>query len=77
MPVTMKSLGIDTLPRDERLALAQEIWDTLAAEASPPRISEARRRELARRVAEDDAAPEDAVPWEVVKARTLGRLGGS
>ena len=77
MPATMKSLGIDTLPRDERLALVQEIWDTLAAESVPPRINEARRQELARRVAEDDAAPYDAVPWEVVKARTLGRLSGS
>lgn len=77
MPATMKSLGIDTLPREERLALVQEIWDTLAAEASPPEISEARRQELARRVAEDDATPEDAVPWEQVKARTLGRLSQS
>lgn len=74
MPATIKSLGIDQLPREERLALVQEIWDSIAAEQPPPLLSEAQRQELARRVAEDDAAPEDVIPWEQVKARTLSRL---
>ena len=54
MPVTIESLGIDKLSRDERLALVQDIWDGLAAEAVPPRLSDARRRELERRAVEDD-----------------------
>ena len=77
MPVTIESLGIDKLSRDERLALVQDIWDGLAAEAAPPRLSDARRRELERRAAEDDATPDDVTPWDEVQAETLARLRGS
>ena len=71
---TVKSLGIDQLPRDQRLALVQEIWDTIAADSDQPLITECQRQELERRVAEDDAAPDQVVPWEQVKAETLARL---
>ncbi len=74
MPATVKSLGIDMLSREERLALVQEIWDTIAADLRPPLLTEAQREELARRVAEDDATPDDVIPWEKVKAQTLARL---
>jgi putative addiction module component (TIGR02574 family) len=73
MPASVKSLGIDRLSRDERLALVQEIWDTIAAEPGTL-LTEAQRRELERRVAEDDAAPDDVVAWEQVKAETLAKL---
>jgi putative addiction module component (TIGR02574 family) len=71
---TLKSLGIDQLSREERLALVEEIWNSIAADQSKPLLNEAQRRELERRVAEDDAAPQDVVPWEQVKAQTLSRL---
>ena len=74
MSPTVHSLGIDRLTRDQRLALVQEIWDTIAAEQPPPLLSEAQRQELERRVAEDEAAPDDAIPWEEVKAQALARL---
>jgi putative addiction module component (TIGR02574 family) len=74
MSTTVKSLGIDRLPREQRLALVQEIWDTIAAEQSPPLLSEAQCQELERRVAQDDAAPDDVIPWEQVKAQALARL---
>jgi putative addiction module component (TIGR02574 family) len=74
MPPTVRSLGIDKLTRDQRLALVQEIWDTIVAEQQPPLLSEAQRHELARRVAEDDATPDDVIPWEQVKAQALARL---
>ena len=67
MPATVASLGIDLLPREERLALVQEIWDSIAAEPSAL-LSEAQKQELGRRVAEDDASPDDVIPWEQVKA---------
>jgi putative addiction module component (TIGR02574 family) len=69
-----QSLGIDQLPRDQRIALVQEIWDTIAAEPHPPLLTEAQRLELERRVAEDDANPNEVVPWEQVKAQALARL---
>jgi putative addiction module component (TIGR02574 family) len=74
MPPSVTSLGIDRLSRDQRLALVQEIWDTIAAEQQPPLLNEAQRQELERRVTEDDAAPDDVIPWEKVKAQALGRL---
>lgn len=33
MAVTMKELGLDRLSADDRLALVQEIWDSLAVDA--------------------------------------------
>jgi putative addiction module component (TIGR02574 family) len=74
MPATVASLGIDRLPRDERLALVQEIWDTIAAEPNPVQLTEAQRVELARRIAEDEAAPDDVMPWDAVKAEALAQL---
>jgi len=74
MSPTVKSLGIDRLTRDQRLALVQEIWDTIAAEPHPPLLSDAQRQELERRVLEDEAAPDEVIPWEEVKAQALARL---
>ena len=74
MIVTAKSLGIDRLDRQERLALVQEIWDGLVADSPTPTIGLERARELDRRLAEDDAAPDDLIPWEEVKAKTLAGL---
>ena len=74
MTPTMKSLGIDQLPRDVRIALVQEIWDSIAAEKVTMQLSDAQRLELARRIADDDANPDDVTPWEEVKAEALARL---
>ncbi len=74
MTPTMKSLGIDQLPRDIRLTLVQEIWDTIAAETNPVTLGEKQRSDLERRLAEDDANPDAVVPWEEVKAKALARL---
>lgn len=72
MPATVQSLGIDKLDREQRILLVQEIWDTIAAEGSPP-LDDARRTELRRRVAEDNARPDDVVPWEQVKTQALAK----
>jgi putative addiction module component (TIGR02574 family) len=72
--VTVKSLGIDRLPREQQLALVQELWDTIAAEPDGTLLSEEQRQELRRRIAEDDASPDDGIPWEQVKAQALARL---
>lgn len=72
MPVTMESLGISNLPRDERIALVQEIWDSIAAEPPAP-LSRAKKDELDRRIADIDADPEGYTPWEDVKARLLAK----
>jgi putative addiction module component (TIGR02574 family) len=77
MSPTVKSLGIDRLTTDQRLALVQEIWELIVVERVRPLLSEVQRQELETRVAEDDSAPDDVIPWEQVKAQTLNRLGQS
>jgi putative addiction module component (TIGR02574 family) len=73
-PPTIQSLGIDQMNRDQRIELVQDIWDSIAAEFPPPLLTEAQRQELQRRVADDDANPDNVVPAEQVLAETLARL---
>ncbi len=75
MGVSVKALGIDRLDVDERLALIEEIWATVCADAKAFPLSDAQRAELDRRVADDDAFPDDVVPWDKVKAAVRLRLG--
>jgi putative addiction module component (TIGR02574 family) len=75
MGVSVKTLGIDRLNVDERLALVEEIWATICADAKAFPLSDAQRAELDRRVADDDAFPDDVVPWDEVKASVRSRLG--
>lgn len=75
MGVTAKSLGIDRLNVDERLALVEEIWATICADAKAFPLTEEQRAELDRRVADDDSFPEDVVPWDEIKAAVRSHLG--
>jgi putative addiction module component (TIGR02574 family) len=73
MPPTMQELGIDRLSVEDRIALAQEIWDSVAQEVELGLLPAAQRQELERRLADSMARPEAVVPWEEVKARALAR----
>ena len=74
MAVSVKTLGIDRLNIDDRLALVEEIWASICADAQAFPLTEAQRAELDRRVADDDAFPGDIVPWNEVKASARARL---
>lgn len=74
MSVSAKSLGIDRLDIDSRLALVEEIWGSICADAAAFPLSEAQRAELDRRVAEDDAFPDEVMPWDDVKTSVRKRL---
>ena len=76
MGASVKSLGIDRLSVDERLALVEDIWDTIAADSGALPLTDAQRAELDRRIAAHEASPEDVVPWEEVRASIAGRLKG-
>lgn len=75
MTISAKSLGIDKLGVDDRLALVEEIWASIVADAKAFSLTPAQREELDRRVAEDDAFPDDIVPWSEVRASVRARLG--
>jgi putative addiction module component (TIGR02574 family) len=74
MSPALKALGIDRLSAAERIALAQEILDSVVAEQPPAPLSEAKRQELERRLAAHEADPSDVVPWEQVEAEARTRF---
>ncbi len=71
----MRDCGIDRLTVEDRLALAEEIWESVAAEVERQPLTEAQRAELERRVAAADANPDAGIPWEVVRAEARARWG--
>jgi putative addiction module component (TIGR02574 family) len=75
MTVSAKSLGIDKLNVDDRLALVEEIWASIVADAKAFPLTPAQEEELDRRVAEDDQFPDEVLPWSEVKASVRARLG--
>ncbi|MBL8800234.1 MAG: addiction module protein [Planctomycetia bacterium] len=70
----LRDLGIDQLSIVERIALAQEILDSVAAEQPRVPLSEAKRAELDRRVADCAANPSDETAWEEVEAAAMQRF---
>ncbi len=73
MTATLANFGLDQLPAADRMALLQQLWDSLEKESDDSALTLAQREELERRIADDDANPEDVVPWEEVKAEALAR----
>ena len=71
----LQQMGIDRMTIAERIALAQEILDSVAADQPRLPLSEAKRQELDRRLADMGANPTDGVPWEQVEAAALARFG--
>jgi putative addiction module component (TIGR02574 family) len=77
MAISAKSLGIDRLGIEERLALVDEIWASICADTASFPLTDAQRAELDRRVADDDAYPDDVAPWADVKAAIRARLANA
>ena len=73
MGQALHTLGIDSMSVEERIALVKDIWDSVAIEAGLLPPSTAEKTELDRRLAEDDAMPDDTVAWETIKAEAQAR----
>jgi putative addiction module component (TIGR02574 family) len=69
----LQELGLDALSAEDRLALAQALWDSVHEELEAQPISPAVRAELERRIALADADPSRGVPWEEVRAAARAR----
>jgi putative addiction module component (TIGR02574 family) len=76
MAPALTDLGIDRLKVEDRLALAEAIWESVAAELERSPLTEAQCAELDRRLADSIARPDAVTPWEVVKAKLLKRARG-
>ncbi len=74
MTPTISSLGLDHLPVEQRLALVQELWDSIAASEERLPLSEAKRQELDRRLADHKANPNEVIPWEQIEAEAVARF---
>lgn len=53
----------------ERVQLAEDIWDSLAASQEDIPVTDAQREELDRRLDAHARAPEAALPWDEVRGR--------
>ena len=73
MPPTLHELGLDRLSVEDRIALAEALWDSVAQEIEQAPLPEAQRKELERRLADSITRPDAVTPWEEVKARALAR----
>lgn len=60
----------------ERIELAEDLWDSVAAnpEDLPP-LSAGERAEIDRRLAEHERDPDAAVSWKEVRARLIAKFG--
>ena len=75
MSAILQQIGIERMTIAERIALAQEILDTVAAEQARPPLSEAKKRELDRRLADIAANPDDCISRQEVEAKMQARYG--
>ena len=68
-----QQLGIDRLSVAERLALVQDIWNSLEDDIERMPLNEKERTELQLRLDDDEAHPDDTLEWETIKAAALRR----
>lgn len=65
---SLKKFGLDKLSIEQRLALIEEIWNSIDAdESAEMQLSDAQRTELRARLLEDDTSPDDVVSWQEIK----------
>ena len=67
--------AVESWPVEERLRLMDGIWDGLLKQGREPELTAAQEAEIDCRIAEDNAAPDDVVSWDEVKAEALKRAG--
>jgi putative addiction module component (TIGR02574 family) len=73
MSPTLQELGIDLLSAEDRLSLAEQIWESVARDAEQAPLAEGQVQELEKRLADSIARPDAVTPWEEIKARALAR----
>ncbi len=74
MSAKLAALGIDRLSVAERIALIEEIWDSIASEVEHAPLSEVEQQEVDGRLASHRANPQAAIPWEQIEAEARARF---
>ncbi|HSI36024.1 MAG: addiction module protein [Phycisphaerae bacterium] len=65
---------VDSLSKEDQLRLIETVAGRLAASGGGLELSDEAKAEIDRRLAEHEANPDAAIPWEVVEAESLARL---
>jgi putative addiction module component (TIGR02574 family) len=68
-----RNIDISDLSIDERLALIEELWDTVAARPDELSLTDAQRTELDRRINEMDGDDTLGQPWDEAISEIRGR----
>ena len=64
-----------SLPLDERIKLAQDLWEDVTGNGYDPDLTPEQAAELDRRLADFEKNPNDGIPWEKVEADLNKRFG--
>ena len=70
----LDQLSLSALSLPQRVALAQELWDSIHADACAAPFTPEQLAELDRRIAALDAAEMHCEPWEAVRDHLYGKL---
>ena len=67
------AIDFHSLSIPDRLALVEQIWDSIAQDTQSLPLTPEQREELERRWAEHERDPASAIPWEQVRAKLYRR----
>jgi putative addiction module component (TIGR02574 family) len=70
----MQPIDLSTLSLSERIQLAEDLWDSIAAETGEMPLTDAQIAEIERRLADIERHPQAGDSWEVVRVRLEKRL---
>ena len=62
------------LPIPQRIQLVEDLWDSIAEEASAIHLSQEQIAELDRRLDALEAQPASGTPWHIARERILASL---
>lgn len=64
-------MKIESLTADEKVDLAQQLWDSVASNEKNLELSAHQKTELERRLAQFEKDPEEELSWGAVKSKIL------
>ena len=73
MAPTIQELGLDRRTPEDRLTVAEAIWDSVSQDVQNAPLTPAQRTELEHRLADSIADPSAVTPWEVIRDRARAR----
>ncbi|CAM5225628.1 addiction module protein [Alishewanella longhuensis] len=62
-------MNLQELSASEKILLAEQLWDSVRAEADASELTTVQRKVLAQRLAEFEMEPEQGESWDTVKAQ--------